>query len=119
MAWADIPATEGAQPPLIYTENWTTPRGDQERPNRPRVLPARWRDLAFWIAVRPGMVLWLLLSGCPSPGRGIGCAARGQPAGDPGRNAVVVARVAAWLGARFYLCSLRAELDLHNIQHLG
>ena len=53
------------------------------------------------------------------PAGDIRCAACGQPAGDPGRDAVVVARVAAWLGAHFYLCSLRAELDLHYIQHLG
>jgi hypothetical protein len=36
---------------------------------------------------------------------GIRCAACGRPAGDPGKDAVVVARVAPWPGAHFDLCS--------------
>jgi hypothetical protein len=51
--------------------------------------------------------------------RDIRCAACPQPAGDPGTDAVVVARVAARLGAHFYLCSLCAELDLRHTRHLG
>jgi len=35
-----------------------------------------------------------------------------MPAGDLAQDAAVVARVAAWLGAQFYLCAFCAELDL-------
>ena len=49
----------------------------------------------------------------------IRCAACRRPAGDPGSGAVVVARVAQWLGAHFYLCASCAELDLRDTQRLG
>jgi hypothetical protein len=64
------------------------------------VLRAQPRGFAFWISVRPGMVL---CDFCYQAARvlatDISCAACGQPAGDPGTGAVVVARVAPWLGA--------------------
>jgi hypothetical protein len=77
-------------------------------------------DFAFWIAARPGM---LLCGFCYETAQvlatDIMCAACGQPAGDPGTDAVVVARVAPWLGACFSLCSRCAELDLRHTRHPG
>jgi hypothetical protein len=49
----------------------------------------------------------------------IQCAACGQPAGDPTQDAVVVAKVAAWLGAHFYPCAFCAKLDLCHGSRLG
>lgn len=49
----------------------------------------------------------------------IRCAGCGQPAGDPGTDAVVVARAAVWLGVHFHLCALCAELDLRHTGHRG
>jgi hypothetical protein len=73
------------------------------------------QDFTFWIATRPGMLLCAfryqtaqLLAG------DIRCAACRQPARDHHTDAVVVARIAPWLGAHFYLCSACAELDLRH-----
>jgi len=69
-------------------------------------------DLAFWTAIRPAMLLCdFCYQTAQALAEDIRCAACGQPAGDPVQDAVVVARVAAWLGAYFYLCALCAELD--------
>jgi hypothetical protein len=76
------------------------------------------RDFAFWIAGRPGMLLCDFYYQAAQVLAGdIRCAACGQPAGDPSKDAAVVARVAAWFGAHFYLCSSCAELDLHHTEH--
>jgi hypothetical protein len=72
-------------------------------------------DFAFWIATRPGMLLCEFCSQAAQVTAGDKrCAACGQPAGDPDADAVVVARIASWLGACFYLCSVCAELDLRH-----
>jgi len=77
-------------------------------------------DFAFWIAARPGMLLCdFCYQAAQVLASDIRCAACGQPAGDPGMDAVVVARVAPWLGAHFYLCSSCAELDLRYSPHRG
>jgi hypothetical protein len=75
-------------------------------------------DFSFWIATRPGM---LLCDFCYQTAQmfaeDISCAACGQWAGSPGTDAIVVARVAAWLGAHFCLCSVCAEQDLRHAEH--
>lgn len=72
-------------------------------------------DFAFWIAARPGMLLCgFCYQAAQVLASDIRCAACGQQAGDPGMDAVVVARVAPRLGAHFYLCSVCAELDLRD-----
>lgn len=77
-------------------------------------------DLAFWIAVRRGMVLCdFCYQAAQVLTTDISCAACGQPAGDLRTGAVVMARVASWLGAHFYLCSWCTELDLRHTRHLG
>jgi hypothetical protein len=77
-------------------------------------------DFAFWIAAHPGMLLCdFCYQAAQVLATDIGCAACGQPAGNPGRDAVVVARVAPWLGAHFSLCSRCAELDLRGTRNLG
>jgi hypothetical protein len=73
-------------------------------------------DFAFWIAARPGMLLCDL---CYQAARSWPRTSGGWPAGDPGMDAVVVARVASWLDAHFYLCSWCAELDLRHTRHTG
>jgi hypothetical protein len=63
-------------------------------------------DFAFWIATWPGRVLCeFCCQAAPVVAGDIRCAGRGQPAGDPGADAVVVARVGPWLGAHLYLCA--------------
>jgi hypothetical protein len=77
-------------------------------------------DFAFWIAARPSMLLCdFCYQAAQVLASDIRCAACGQPAGDPSMDAVVVARVAPWLGAHFYLCSPCAELDLRHTRHRG
>jgi hypothetical protein len=77
-------------------------------------------EFAFWIAARPGMLLCEFCYQVAQVLAGdIECAACGRPAGDRGRDAVVVARVTAGLGAHFYLCSWCAELDLRHTGHRG
>ena len=77
-------------------------------------------DFAFWISARPGMLLCDFCYQAAQVLAGdLGCAACGQPAGNPGTDAVVVAEAAPRLGAQFYLCSLCAEQDLRRPQHLG
>jgi hypothetical protein len=77
-------------------------------------------DFTFWIAARPGMLLCDFCYQAAQVLAGdIRCTACGQPAGDPGKDAVVMARVADRLGAHFYLCSPCAELDLRHTQHPG
>jgi hypothetical protein len=77
-------------------------------------------DFALWIAARPGMLLPDFCYQAAQVLAGdIRCAACGQPAGDPGKDAVMVARVAPWPGAHLNLCSSCAELDLRHTQHLG
>jgi hypothetical protein len=80
-------------------------------------MRARPDQFAFWIATRPGM---LLCDFCYQAAQvladSIGCAACGQPAGDAASGAVVVARVASWLGVHFYLCMVCAELDLRHAE---
>lgn len=49
----------------------------------------------------------------------IGCAACGQLAGDPGTDAVVMARVVPWLGGPLLSVSWCAELDLRHTRHPG
>jgi hypothetical protein len=52
-------------------------------------------DCAFWIAARPGLVLCgFCYQAAQVLATDLRCAACGQPAGDPGTDAVVVARVA-------------------------
>jgi hypothetical protein len=77
-------------------------------------------DFAFWTATRPGMLLWeFCYQAAQVLAEDIQCAACGQPAGDPTQDAVVVARVAAWLGAHFYLCAFCAELNLRHSRRPG
>jgi hypothetical protein len=77
-------------------------------------------DFFFWIAARPGMLLRDFCYQAAQVLAGdVRCSACGQSAGDPGRDAVVVARVAPWLGAHFYLCSSCAELDLRHLRQCG
>lgn len=77
-------------------------------------------DFAFWIATRPRRLLCEFCYGAAQVLAGdIRCAARGQPAGDPGTDAVVVVRVAPWLGAHFYLCGGCADLDLRGTAQPG
>lgn len=77
-------------------------------------------DFAPWVATRPG---GLLCEFCYQAAQVLAgdntCAACGQRAGEPGMDAVVVARVAAWLGAHFHLCARCAELDLRDIPQSG
>jgi len=40
------------------------------------------------------------------------CSACGDQAGDPDQDAIILAKVAAWLGAHVHLCGSRADLDL-------
>jgi hypothetical protein len=77
-------------------------------------------DFAFWISARPGMLLCEFCYQAAQILAGdIRCAACRRPAGDPGKDVVVVARVAAWLGAHLYLCSPCAEMDLRHAEHSG
>jgi hypothetical protein len=77
-------------------------------------------DFVFWIAARPGMLLCdFCYQAAQVLATDIRCAACGQPAGDPGTDAVVVARVALSLGAHFSLCSRCAELDLRHTRQPG
>jgi hypothetical protein len=77
-------------------------------------------DFAFWIATRPGGLVCEFCYGAAQVLAGdIRCAACGQSVGDPGTDAVVVARVAPWLGVHFYLCARCAELDLRDTMQLG
>jgi len=52
-------------------------------------------------------------------GEDITCAACGHLAGDPDTDAIVVVKLADWLGAHFYLCQSCIRLDLHWGQHPG
>ena len=77
-------------------------------------------DFAFWIAIGPGLLLCGFCSQAAQILAGdIRCAACRQPAGDPDTDAVVVARIASWLDAHFYLCSACAALDLRHTQLPG
>jgi hypothetical protein len=69
-------------------------------------------DFAFWTATRPKKLACdFCFEAAQVLAEDIRCTACGQPAGDPTQDAVVVARVAPWVGAHFYLCALCAELD--------
>ncbi len=70
---------------------------------------------ALWISTRPGH---LLCGFCNQAAQvmaeDIRCAACWEPAGDPGRDAVVVAKVSDALGVHFYLCHVCADADLDS-----
>jgi len=77
-------------------------------------------DFAFWIATRPGRLLCEFCYEAAQVLSGdIRCAACRRPAGNPGTDTVVVARVAPWLGAHFYLCAWCAETHLRRTGQLG
>ena len=72
-------------------------------------------DFVFWTATRPTMLVCdFCFQAAQVLAEDIRCTACGQPAGDPTQDAVVVARVAPWLGAHFYLCALCTDLDLRD-----
>jgi hypothetical protein len=77
-------------------------------------------DFAFWIATRPGMLLCeFCYEAAQVLAEDIRCAGCGQAAGDPGKDAMVVGKAAAWLGVHFYLCVLCADLDLRHSRRPG
>jgi hypothetical protein len=77
-------------------------------------------DFAFWIATRPAMLLCdFCYQAAQVLAEDIQCEACGQPAGDPGKDVIVVGKAAIWLGAHFYFCSLCAELDLRHVRNVG
>lgn len=77
-------------------------------------------DFAFWIAARPGMLLCdFCYQAAQVLATDVRCAACGQPAGDPGTDALVVARVGPWIGVHFSRCSRCAELDLRHTRLPG
>jgi hypothetical protein len=68
---------------------------------------------ALWISTRPGHLLGGFCYQAAQVLAGtIRCAACASPAGDPGRDAVVIARLSGGLGAHFYLCQACADCDL-------
>jgi hypothetical protein len=65
------------------------------------------------IATRPGMLLCqFCYQAAQVPGADITCAACGHPAADPDTDAIVVVKLADWLGVNC-LCRSCAGLDLH------
>jgi len=54
---------------------------------------------------------------CEHDPENVGCAACGEQAGDPAADAIAVLRVAAWLGAHFYLCQSCTAQDLPLAEH--
>ncbi len=82
------------------------------------VLEACEHDLdgfALWISTRSGH---LLCGFCYQAAQvladDIRCAACGEPAGDPGRDAVVIAKISDALSVHFYLCHACADTDLES-----
>ena len=68
---------------------------------------------AMWIATRPGRLLCgFCYQAAQVLAENVVCAACGQPAGDPDKDAMVVVKVTDWLGAHFYLCQSCTDLDM-------
>jgi hypothetical protein len=68
---------------------------------------------AMWIATRPGSLLCkFCYQAAQVLAENVTCASCGQPAGDPDKDAMVVAKVTDWLGAHFYLCTSCTDLDI-------
>jgi len=68
---------------------------------------------ALWISTRPEELLCgFCYQAAQVLAENIRCAACGAPAGDPDTDAIVVLKVADWLGAHFYLCQSCAAQDL-------
>jgi hypothetical protein len=75
---------------------------------------------AFWIATRPDMLLCdFCYEAAQVLAENIRCASCGRAAGDRGKDAIVMARVAAWLGVHFHLCMSCAEQDLRHTEQPG
>lgn len=70
---------------------------------------------AMWIATRPGRLLCkFCYQAAQVLAENVTCAACGQPAGDPGKDAIVVVKVTDWLGAHFYPCTSCTNLDTRS-----
>lgn len=68
---------------------------------------------ALWISLRPGHLLCgFCYRAAQVLARDIRCTACAAPAGDPGRDTVVVTKVSDNLGAHFFLCGPCADADL-------
>jgi hypothetical protein len=73
---------------------------------------------ALWIATRPGNLLCgFCYQAAQVLAENIRCTACGRPAGNPDTDAVVVLKIADWLGAHFYLCQSCADHDLPLAGH--
>ena len=69
---------------------------------------------SMWIATRPDMLLCkFCYQAAQVLGEDIICAACGHPVGDPDTDAIVVVKLADWLGAHLCLCQPCTRLDLH------
>jgi len=68
---------------------------------------------ALWISTRPGDLLCgFCYQAAQVLAENVRCAACGGPAEDAGTDAIVVLKVADWLGAHFYLCQSCTAQDL-------
>jgi hypothetical protein len=69
----------------------------------------------LWLSVRPDSLLCGFCYQAAQVLAGdIACAACGRPAGNPGTDATLVAKVADWLGVHIYLCGWCAQADLRD-----